>query len=216
MIKTSKAGKMPCESWSLLAKRHCPGSIGPDGELVAACEGCYADDGNYKFKNVRAVREHNAVDWKRPEWVAEMAQHLNLTARYFRWFDSGDMYALKLAEKIYQVMASTPNTMHWLPTRQHKFKKFAPILAKMEALPNVCVRRSSDSVTGGIIPGKNTSTIVPDPDSVTDEMTLCEAYSRAGKCDSCRACWDKSVQVIAYPAHGRKMAKVIKLHLEAA
>jgi hypothetical protein len=42
-------------------------------------------------------------------------------------------------------------------------------------------------------------------------MTLCRAYENAGKCSGCRACWDKKIKVIAYPAHGQKMQKVIKL-----
>ena len=41
-------------------------------------------------------------------------------------------------------------------------------------------------------------------------MTICEAYQREGKCGTCRACWDKKVKVIAYPAHGKSMNKLIK------
>jgi hypothetical protein len=130
--------------------------------------------------------------------------------RYFRWFDSGDMYSLKLAEKIYDVMVATPWTRHWLPTRMHKFAKFADILAKMEALPNVVVRLSSDSINGGIIEGNTTSTIIPTISHKKPSMTICEAYERNGKCATCRACWDKDVEVVAYVAHGRKMAKQIK------
>jgi hypothetical protein len=40
-------------------------------------------------------------------------------------------------------------------------------------------------------------------------MTACDAYERAGKCGSCRACWSKDVKTIAYPAHGRKMLGLI-------
>jgi hypothetical protein len=51
----------------------------------------------------------------------------------------------------------------------------------------------------------------------TDRMVkLCKAYENIGKCSGCRACYDKSVDVIAYPAHGVKMHKVIKLQLLAA
>ena len=52
---------------------------------------------------------------------------------------------------------------------------------------------------------------MPTAEQVPDGATLCEAYSRGGKCSGCRACWDKSVATIAYPAHGAKMARVIKL-----
>ena len=33
------------------------------------------------------------------------------------------------------------------------------------------------------------------------------------KCNGCRACYSKEVDVIAYPQHGKKMAKVFKLKL---
>ena len=152
MIKLSATSKLGCKSWSLQAGDTCPGSYGKDGALVSACAGCYAKGGNYRFDNVKAPREHNRTDWQRSEWVAEFIQELD-TERYFRWFDSGDMYALGLADKIYAIMVATPWVKHWLPTRMHKFPKFAGILAKMQALPNVSVRFSSDSVTGEFVPG---------------------------------------------------------------
>jgi hypothetical protein len=207
--KLSKASKMPCRSWSLQALDTCPASIGADGELVDACKGCYATDGNYRFSNVKAPRLHNREDWQQADWVDAMVAELD-NDRYFRWFDSGDMYSLKLAEKIYAVMVATPWTRHWLPTRMHKFAKFADILAKMEALPNVVVRLSSDSINGDIIEGNTTSTIIPTISHRKPKMTICEAYEREGKCATCRACWDKDVEVVAYVAHGRKMAKQIK------
>lgn len=207
--KLSKASKMPCRSWSLQALETCPASIGADGELVDACKGCYATDGNYRFSNVKAPRLHNREDWQQSDWVDAMVAELD-NDRYFRWFDSGDMYSLKLAEKIYAVMVATPWTRHWLPTRMHKFAKFADILAKMEALPNVVVRLSSDSINGDIIDGATTSTIIPTISHKKPKMTICEAYEREGKCATCRACWDKDVEVVAYVAHGRKMAKQIK------
>ena len=207
MIKLSKPSKMPCLSWSLVARETCPGSI-KNGELVPACAGCYAAGGNYRFPNVKAPRVHNKDDWKRDDWVFDMVQALD-NGRYFRWFDSGDLYSVKRAEKIKLVIEQTPWVSHWLPTRSHKFKKFAKVLNEIQALPNAVVRYSSDSVMGETIPGDNTSTIVPTPEHASDSMTLCKAYDNAGKCGTCRQCWDKSIKVIAYPAHGKSMAKVV-------
>lgn len=214
MIKLSMTTKLGCKSWSLQAGDTCPGSYTKDGSLVPACKGCYAKFGNYRYNNVKEPREHNKQDWQRTEWVADMVQALD-TERYFRWFDSGDMYALGLAEKIYQVMQQTPWVKHWLPTRMQKFPKFQSILANMQALPNVSVRFSSDSVTGDYTPGLHGSVIVPDTSSVPQEAFLCGAYSRDGKCGSCKACWNKDVELIAYPAHGRSMAKVVRIALAA-
>ena len=210
MIKLSKAGKMPCRSWSLQALTTCPGSKDTNGELVDACKGCYATTGNYRFPNVKAPREHNQEDWKRDSWVDDMVAELD-NDRYFRWFDSGDMYHIKLAHKMLEVMQRTPWVKHWLPTRMHKFDKFASVISDMQSLPNVVVRLSSDSISGGIIAGETTSTIIPTPDHATVDMTVCGAYDRAGKCGTCRACWDKSTQVIAYPAHGKTMIKLVEL-----
>ena len=210
MIRLSKPSKMPCKSWSLEALDTCPASTDSNGDLVPACVGCYATDGNYRFPNVKAPRVSNKQDWKRDEWVDDMVEELD-TERYFRWFDSGDLYSLALAEKVLQVMQATPWCKHWLPTRMHKFDKFASVISEMQALSNVVVRLSSDSIRGGIIAGDTTSTIIPTPDHATVDMTVCGAYDRAGKCGTCRACWDKSAQVIAYPAHGKTMIKLVEL-----
>lgn len=216
MLRISTTSKLDgVRSWSLQARETCPGSFGPDGELVPACQGCYAVGGNYRYPNVKAPRVENREDWKRPEWVADMVAALR-NDRFFRWFDSGDMYALPLAEKIFQVMEATPWVRHWLPTRMHKFSKFADVLARMQALPNVMVRPSSDSVTGEYVPGIHGSTIVPTLDQVPEGATLCHAATNAGKCGPCRACYSKDISVVAYVAHGRSMSKVIREQLEAA
>jgi hypothetical protein len=209
-IKLSKAGKMPCRSWSLQALTTCAGSIGDNGKLVPACEGCYATTGNYRFPNVKAPREHNQQDWKRDAWVADMVTELD-NDRYFRWFDSGDVYSVKLARKILEVMKATPWVKHWLPTRMHKFSKFHNVFSEMEALPNVVVRYSSDSVTGETVAGRNSSTIVPSIDWKQQGLQVCESSTRAGKCGPCRACWNREIAVVAYPAHGKKMLKLINL-----
>ena len=211
MIKLSKTSKLDgIMSWSLQALDTCPASRDSNGELVPACRGCYATTGNYRFKNVKAPREFNREDWQRADWVSDMTAALD-SSRYFRWFDSGDMYALELAEKIAQVMEATPWVKHWLPTRMHKFAKFAPVIAKMEALPNVVVRRSSDSVTGQVIAGANSSTIIATAEQLPANATLCRAYENGGKCNGCRACYDKIAGVVAYMAHGKTMAKVIRI-----
>jgi hypothetical protein len=215
MIKISVTSKLDgIKSWSLQALDTCPGSIASPGVLVDACKGCYATTGNYRYPNVKAPRISNQSDWQRMGWVSDMVEALQ-NDRYFRWFDSGDMYTLGLAEKILEVMRMTPWCKHWLPTRMHKFPKFALVLQNMAALPNVSVRFSSDSVNGQFTKGLHGSVIIADSTQTTKAMTLCRAYENAGKCSGCRACWDKKVKVIAYPAHGQKMQKVIQI-LKAA
>ena len=96
----SETSKLGCKSWSLQALETCPGSIAPDGNLVEVCQGCYATGGNYRFPNVKRVREVNKQEWQEETWVLDMTKALQ-DSRFFRWFDSGDVYALELAEKIY-------------------------------------------------------------------------------------------------------------------
>lgn len=214
-VKLSKTSKLDgIKSWSLQAVETCPGSKDKEtGQLVPACQGCYAIGGNYRFPNVVAPRVFNREDWKRDAWVSDMIDALR-NDRYFRWFDSGDVYDARLAHKIYLVMLNTPDVKHWLPTRMYKFPKFKAILAAMQALPNVMVRNSSDSVIGEYTPGVHGSTIVPDMIE-RDGITICHAASNAGKCGPCRACYSKDVAVIGYLAHGQKMAGVVQRALAA-
>jgi hypothetical protein len=211
-VKLSKTSKLGTFSWSLQAVETCPGSADasqPEG-LVKACQGCYARTGMYNFPGVKAPRAANKEDWQRAEWVADMVAALKKQT-HFRWFDSGDMYALELAEKMLAVMTATPQVKHWLPTRMHKFPKFAAVIAAMMALPNVMVRPSSDAVDGTYTDGVHGSTIVPMDTPTPTGVILCCAPEQGGKCLDCRACYNKSVAVIGYIAHGKKMAKVIRI-----
>lgn len=202
-------------SWSLQALDTCPGSIESPGVLVDACKGYYATTGHYAMPNVKAPREHNRLDWQRLDWCDNMVEEL-LRDEYFRWLDSGDLYTLALAEKVLEVMQRTPWVKHWLPTRMYKFPKFRQVLDAMQALPNVSVRFSADSVTGEYIEGLHGSVIGPSAETFQARpgVSLCQAYEHEGRCNGCRACWNKSIDLIAYPAHGRKMAKVIMMKLE--
>lgn len=216
MPKISITSKLDgIRSWSLQAIDTCPGSIESPGQLVPACQGCYATTGNYRYPNVKAPREFNRTDWQRQEWADDMVAELQ-NDRFFRWLDSGDLYTLALAEKVLEVMTRTPWCMHWLPTRMHKFPKFRIVLDQMKALPNVSVRFSADSVNGEYIPGLHGSVIGPSADTWREHpgAALCRAYEHGGRCNGCRACWDKSIDLICYPAHGQKMAKVIKIYTE--
>jgi hypothetical protein len=210
-IKLSKTSKLDgILSWSLQAIETCPASKGLDGELVPACKGCYATTGNYNYPNVKKPRLENREDWKRKEWVSDMLISLD-SSRYFRFFDSGDMYDVRLAEKILELCSRATWCKFWIPTRMHKFDKFKSVLSKLEQLPNVVIRYSSDEIDGTRVAGNTTSVIFSDELQLQGDEFICRAYENAGKCNGCRACYSKDVSVIAYKAHGVKMAKVIKI-----
>ena len=204
-VLLSKAGKMPCKSWSLQAGDTCPGSINKDTkEVIEVCKDCYAKSGFYRMDNVRLPREHNRKDWKRTEWADEMVQALD-TERYFRWFDSGDVYSAALAQKIYEVIRRTPWCKHWLPTKSYTIPKIRYWLDRIKSLPNASVRYSSPSANGEYTEEHGSVVVQSVNDLVGwNNAVACEAYTRGGKCDSCRACWDKDVSLILYPLHTPK------------
>ncbi|WP_018123361.1 GP88 family protein [Desulfovibrio oxyclinae] len=210
MIRISKVSKLDgIKSWSLPARETCPGAK-VNGELCPVCKGCYASTGNYRFPNVKAPREENKQDWKREGWADDMVKAL-AKAEYFRWLDSGDVYCRELAEKIKEVIERTPHVKHWLPTKSYRVASIRPVLDEIRELPNACVRYSALDVDGSYESGLHGSTVVPTHDTeVPDVVHICSAYERGGKCAGCRACWDKDVEVVAYVAHGRSMAKVVR------
>lgn len=212
VVMLSNTSKLGVKSWSLQAYNTCPASIDKNGLLVDACAGCYASFGNYRFSNVKATREYNRISWQDDNFVSDFIKQLD-TERYFRWFDSGDLYSLGLAKKIYEIMLNTPHVKHWLPTRMHKFSKFHDILKAMQALPNVVIRLSSDSIDGSLVKSDlidTNSSILPSELIEGYGGFICPAYNQGGKCLSCKACYNKDTKTVAYVAHGVKMKSNIK------
>jgi hypothetical protein len=208
-VLLSKASKMPGKSWSLQAGDTCPGSINPvTKEVIEVCADCYAKTGFYRMDNVRAPRLHNRKDWKRPEWADDMVVALD-NERWFRWFDSGDIYTAALAQKIYEVARRTPWCNHWIPSKSYNIPKIRYWLDKLKELPNVSVRFSSPSTHGeyasehgSVVIQELTDTIIGGP--IHGTVKMCDAYTRGGKCGPCRACWDKEVSLVVYPLHTPK------------
>ena len=202
-VLLSKASKMPGKSWSLQAGDTCPGSINPvSKEVIEVCADCYAKTGFYRMDNVKAPRLHNRKDWKRTDWADDMVAALD-NERWFRWFDSGDIYTAALAQKIYEVARRTPWCNHWIPSKSYNIPKIRYWLDRLKELPNVSVRFSSPS-TNGVYTTEHGSVVVQ---SVTDTISngkMCDAYTRGGKCGPCRACWDSSINLIVYPLHTPK------------
>ena len=213
-MPVSKTSKMPCLSWSLQAGETCPGSYDKNGAVVPACAVCYAKGGNYHFPNVKAARAENKKEWRQAHWVSDMIKALE-KEKHFRWFDSGDMYHPALAHKIAAICEQTPHVRHWIPTKSYKIAKFAPALRRLNALPNVSVRYSSDAIDGSYTKKLHRSTIIPVGSPAPLGATLCQAPAQGGQCLACRACWDKTGPVVAYQAHGQAAARLIQLSRKA-
>ena len=203
MIRLSETSKLDgIKSWSLQARDTCPGSV-VKGQLVPACAGCYAVGGNYRFPNVKQPRLENQEDWKRADWVQDMAQALD-SSRYFRWLDSGDIQSVDMLRRIALVCEATPHTSHWLPTREYAIVR--EYLEAYGSLPdNLTIRLSAmyfdkpvtvpKSLQG--IAGIETSNAHRHSEAMGFE---CEASTRAGQCGECRHCFHRTGSV-SYPFH---------------
>lgn len=206
LSKTSKLDGV--KSWSLLAKKTCPGS-----KNASVCNGCYALGGFYNMPTVIQPRVENQKNWKLASWVDEMVAALK-NERFFRWFDSGDIYKLELAEKILAVCERTPWVNHWIPTQSWDIEKFQPILRKIDALPNVVIRASAKHVDRPVDSFPNSSVVLSGHNKASElNVTICHSFNNAGKCGSCRACYDKTVKIIGYVQHGKTMAKHVNILL---
>ena len=207
MVKLGQTTKMPGRSWGLPAGSTCPGSRDSEGNVVPVCKACYAKTGNYTYPVPKAAREFNRQDWRREDWVEEMTAEIAMES-YFRWFDSGDLYHVALGHKILAIVRATPHVKHWIPTRSHVVPKLRAVLELIRAEPNAVVRYSSPNADG-TYDAEHGSTVIPFRDWPTTAR-VCPSSTQDGKCGACRACWDKSVPVIAYVGHGLVMSHMKK------
>ena len=192
-MKLSKTSKLGTKSWSLQALETCPGSVGDNGELVPACSGCYATINCYTFPVVKQVRADNKVEWQGESFVGDFIQALAKQS-HFRWFDSGDMYSLELAEKMFKIMANTPNTKHWLPTREYNIiKQYTRIYGDFP--DNLYIRLSAMypdkpvKIPASLAGVKNVTFSNVHTKGAKIFGARCIAPDNGGSCGSCRQCW---------------------------
>ena len=186
----SKPSKMPGWSYGLPAPE-CKTGSKLRKIKGSTCYNCYAMKGCYVFPDVKAAQYKRLASTKLDAWTTAMAAQLNSKkSKWFRWHDSGDVQDLDHLNKIYEVCRLTPETHHWLPTRE------AWILDHVKRAPDNLIIRFSmpmvDQAAAGSWP--NTSTVV------TSGAT-CPAPSQGGKCKECRACWTKSISNVSYGKH---------------
>ena len=187
----SKPSKMPGWAYGLPADE-C--KTGGKLKLIpnSVCSGCYADKGCYVFPVVQAAQYRRLAAIRSPLWVGAMALLINSKkSKYFRWHDSGDVQDEEHLLKIFAVAKLTPETSHWLPTREAWTSKY------LSAVPDNLTLRFSIPMIDQPASGNwaNTSTVV------TGQGRTCPAPDQSNECKDCRACWDPSVKNIAYGKH---------------
>ena len=209
----SAPGKMPEGSYNLPASmcqtgaklREIPGT---------PCFGCYAFKGRYNFSNVKDALTRRLESLTHPQWGEAMGV-LVQGKNHFRWHDSGDLQGVDHLKKIFEVCKATPETRHWLPTREAKLLQYTD----PEVIPKNLVVRVSGTKVNGPAPSwwPWTSTVTTIRHTIKkllyfffrikpilkDGSWLCPSQLPLGlaKCRRCRACWTHDIRNITYGKH---------------
>ena len=197
----TRTSKMPGLSYSLPAwecktgskLRKIKGSV---------CASCYALKGNYtRYKAIKAAQYVRLEALKDTKWIAAMVAQI-IRQKYFRWHDAGDIQSMEHLYKIFRVCELTPETQHWMPTREAQF------LSKIEnptiEVPsNLIIRMSSHMVDQPPVKfWPWTSTVISGQDATGIGTTAsCPAPKQNNSCGSCRQCWDRSIPNVSYGKH---------------
>lgn len=204
----TQTSKMPCKSYSL------PTLACQTGYKLAQIEGticsdCYANKNFYAMyrATIEPAQVARLSSLDDPLWEDAMVVQI-LGDPYFRWHDSGDIQSVEHLRRIAQVCLRTPNTTHWLPTREPGFVIAYINLYGRDALPpNLTIRISAtypDQPVKLHPQLQGISTILTSNVHTPGAAPLglgCEAYTRGGACGDCRACWSKDVPAVSYPKH---------------
>ena len=184
----TRTSKMPGLSYSLPAWECKTGSklrLIPD----SVCSMCYALKGNYtRYKAIKEAQYRRLDAIKHPAWVDAMAAVIK-RQKWFRWHDAGDVQDQQHLNKIYEVCRLTPDTRHWLPTRE------AWIKDHLDSKPDNLVIRFSPPMMD------QRNDTWPNSSMVVEPGATCPAPNQGGKCGSCRQCWDGDVKVVSYGKH---------------
>ncbi len=194
----SKPSKMPGPSYNLpatacrtgakLAK--VPGSV---------CSGCYALKGFYRFPDVQKALNRRLKALEDPRWVQAMIVLIK-GRDVFRWHDSGDIQSAKHLCNIFEICTATPDTRHWLPTREAKLLQ----LMDPKVIPqNLIIRFSSHKINQPPVKSWPWASTVYDRDAPIYGATSvsCPALKQGNSCKTCRACWDRKISNVTYPKH---------------
>ena len=191
--------KMPGWSYGLPAEE-C--NVGAKLQSVpdSVCENCYALKGHYVLyaKTVKPAQYKRLASLVDVQWVNAMVVQISRSKNneYFRWHDSGDLQDLAHLIKIVEVCKQTPETKHWLPTREYAIVK-AYQRTHGEFPDNLVVRLSAHMKNAAPPSGYG----LPTSTVVTDNSFTCPASLQKSECRECRACWNSEVGNVAYLDH---------------
>ena len=128
---------------------------------------------------------------KHPRWVDAMVTLIQ-GEPWFRWHDSGDLQGAAHLKQIFEVCNRTPETRHWLPTREAKILK---LMDPDIIPPNLIIRMSSHMID------QQPVKFWPWTSTVSTKSKTCPAQDQGNQCRDCRACWNRKVSNVTYPKH---------------
>ncbi len=193
-----KTSKMPCYSWSLSAF-DC---IYTDPICIKYC---YAKKRRYTIPNVKNALSRNKTIYIRKDWVSNFSKFINnfIDAKYFRWFDSGDLENIIILEKICKIADRCKNTKFWLPTRAkellYSYYETNNQVKLKKLHPNLIIRLSASDVD--IDPDYKFAKEIGVLTSSIRKKYTCVAKLNNNKCGSCRMCWNTKVKEVSYYLH---------------
>lgn len=221
--------KMPGTSFALPAKAciagarlaRVPGTV---------CHSCYALNGGANYQQPRAmIGQQRRLDrLTDPRWVGAMVrllEHEHGKSRikvdlgivgirlqkaggsryrfndpgFHRWHDSGDLQSVEHLANICEVARRTPKIKHWLPTQELRFVK--RFLADGGIIPSNFIIRVSSVMLDGDRPRAWAHTSSVFNNQPPANAHVCPAPQQEHRCMSCRACWSREVQHVAYEVH---------------
>ena len=189
----SKPSKMPGPAYNLPASQCITGQ-----KLVkipgSTCSGCYALKGRYRFGNVQKALNRRLKALEDPRWIAGMITLIQ-GRPVFRWHDSGDIQSAKHLTNIFEICTATPETLHWLPTREAQFIKDLQPEVVPKNLKIVFSDHMNDQAHG-VTFWPYTSGVTTKPGAVT-----CPSSKQGNKCLDCRKCWDRNTKRVIYGKH---------------
>lgn len=163
----------------------------------STCSHCYALKGRYGFPNVQQALERRLKAHDDPRWVEAMVYLID-PHRWFRWFDAGDLQSDAMLNKVMDVCSGTPNTRHWLPTREYGI--VTEVLKVRKAPRNLNIRLSAHMVDRD--PPKVLAKMLGVTTSgVGTAFYNCPAPSQNNQCADCRHCWDRRKKHVIYHKH---------------
>lgn len=181
--------------------------------IGTSCHGCYGFKGSYKqyAKTILIAWERRLNSLFKPQWVDAFIKVMT-TQTLFRWHDVGDIQNIIHLNNILKVADGSPETKHWLPTIEHKVIR--TMLKSRDIPSNIAIRLSTPKVNGKpvtvINPHTGNKVLTSGVYITIEQATATNAFIcpvtmdkklKTCKAANCKACWNTSVQHIAYIKH---------------